>query len=70
MGRREEMLYKQIDIYKKDLGNDPKNAQAHYNMGAAFLELHKVSEARKAHAELVGLDAGLAEQLLDEIESY
>jgi tetratricopeptide (TPR) repeat protein len=68
--RKLKQYDKAIDLYTKALMLDPKLAEAHEYIGAAYLEMGNIAEAKQHLSILQTLDPKLAEELRAEIARY
>jgi tetratricopeptide (TPR) repeat protein len=68
--RKLKQYDKAIELYEKSLAIDPNLAEAHEYIGEAYLELGKITEAKKHLAILEKLDPKLAEELRAEIARH
>lgn len=58
-----------IEQFQEALRIRPDNAQAHYNLGIAYLYAGKLDKTHEEHGALEGLDPGLGEKLSEKIKA-
>ena len=58
---------KEIETYKQEVEKNPDDAEAHYNLGVAYVLSNDRNSALEQYKILKELDTELANELFDEI---
>ena len=64
---QEALNVEEIKIYKQEAEKNPDDAEAHYNLGVAYLQLNDRDSAIDQYKILKKLDTRLANKLFDKI---